>query len=157
MVSRNMLGMATLNRARPYFPSDQAYVVAARVRGPEPAPAETKSDSPAATPRPIHAILIADLDLISDTFFELRRRPSESLDQLNFDNVTFVLNGVDTLVGDDSFVALRKRRPRHRTLLAVEEESRKFIAASQDAAKKAEDEAKAQLAKGASHARCQGG
>ncbi len=90
-------------------------------------------------------ILIADLDLISDNFFELRKRPTEGLDFLDFDNVTFVLNCVDTLVGEDSFIALRKRRPQHRTLLAVESQSRKYIETAQEQAKTAEDEAQEQL------------
>ena len=34
--------------------------------------------------------------------------------------MTFVLNCVDSLAGDDSFLALRKRRPVHRTLKAIE-------------------------------------
>ena len=64
-----------------------------------------------------NAVTIADADLIGEEFFELRRRGVENM---NFDNVTFVLNAVDDLSGDRSFIALRKRRPRHRTLEAVE-------------------------------------
>ena len=66
---------------------------------------EAKKDEKPAT---IKVIAIADLDLISEQFFELRRRKVENLD---FDNVTFVLNCVDVLAGDESFVALRKKRP----------------------------------------------
>ena len=40
--------------------------------------------------------------------------------------MTFLLNAVDQLAGDPSFLALRKRRPRHRTLEAVEARTRAF-------------------------------
>ena len=39
----------------------------------------------------------------------------------NFDNVTFVLNTLDVLAGDDRFVDVRKRRPTHRTLKTLDE------------------------------------
>ena len=62
---------------------------------------------------------------MGEQFFELRRRGMENL---NFDNVTFLLNAVDQLAGDPSFIALRKRRPRHRTLEAVEARTRTYEA-----------------------------
>lgn len=62
-------------------------------------------------------VFVADLDMISDWFFEERQRG-----QLGFtlDNVTFVLNAIDVLAGEDSFLDLRKRRAKLRTLSKVE-------------------------------------
>lgn len=73
--------------------------------------------------RSLNAVVVADADFIGEQFFELRRRGVEGL---RFDNVTFVLNAVDELAGDRSFIALRKRRPRHRTLEALETRTRVY-------------------------------
>jgi ABC-2 type transport system permease protein len=99
LVQRSMFGVA-INQQVNRRPEKQKQALAARVEG-----------------NNIHAIVIADVDLMGEQFFELRRRGVENL---NFDNVTFLLNAVDQLAGDPSFIALRKRRPRHRTLEAVE-------------------------------------
>jgi ABC-2 type transport system permease protein len=151
VMERSFMG-STVRRARNYFPSGDDYTLAAHISGklstePDPLAAE-KKDAKKAEPKAVEAnvILVADLDMISDQFFELRKRPTESMDYLNFDNVTFILNCVDSLSGDDSFIALRKRRPHHRTLLAVEAESQRYIKATQKDSEKAEDEAKKELA-----------
>jgi ABC-2 type transport system permease protein len=148
------LGLPDLNPNRVHIPSGEAYTLAARLQGPPSTEAEKSADAakdkdPAkakkAAKTEIHAIVIADLDLISDQFFELRNRAPEELRFFNFDNVTFILNCVDVLAGDESFIALRKRRPRHRTLEAIEEQSQVFIKKSEDEEKVAEQEAKDQL------------
>lgn len=70
-----------------------------------------------------NAVVIADVDVLGEEFFELRRRGVEAL---NLDNVTFVLNAIDELAGDSSFIALRTRRPKHRTLELVEARTRMY-------------------------------
>lgn len=65
----------------------------------------------------IDVIVVADIDVLTDQMFELRRLGNEvdGID-LNFDNVNFVLNAIDSVAGDERFLAIRCRRPKHRTL-----------------------------------------
>ncbi len=113
---------------------DTAHVVGAQIKSEE-GDKENK----------INVIYVADADIISDWFFMVRERRMYSLD---LDNVTFVLNAVDSLAGDQAYIELRKRRPKHRTLTVVEKRTEKFIkqsleereAAAEDAKKKSEAE-----------------
>jgi len=52
---------------------------------------------------------------------------------------------VDVLAGDTSFVNLRKRRVRHRTLTKFEDETRQFVKSAAEEAKIAENEADGKL------------
>ncbi len=66
--------------------------------------------------------LVADIDMLNWQFFRLREvgEVPESGVHFDFDNVTFVLNLLDSLAGDDRFLEIRKRRPKHRTLTRIE-------------------------------------
>jgi len=147
----------SLNRNRPHIPTGEAYTLAARVQGPAapepPAPGDeaAQADKSSSHPAELHAVVIADLDLISDRFFEIRASRPADYEFLDFDNVTFVLNCVDVLTGDDSFVALRKRRPRHRTLSALEAQTKTYIAQSEKEEKGAEEDAKKQRERAQKH------
>ena len=92
-------------------------------------------------PDSVNVIVIADVDFISEQFFQIRRIGAGNL---NFDNVTFFLNAIDVLVGDESFVALRNRRVQHRTLARVEAQTRSFI--EQRAVEEAQAESDAEQA-----------
>jgi ABC-2 type transport system permease protein len=146
----------SLNRNRVHIPTGEAYTLAAMLQGPaqpdlsddseqgKEKKDEAKKSKLSDHPAQISAIVIADLDMVSDRFFEIRQSRPAEFDYLDFDNVTFVLNCVDVLAGDDSFIQLRKRRPEHRTLRAVEAQAKTFTKESEQEEKAAEEDAKRQ-------------
>ncbi|MCZ6486353.1 MAG: GldG family protein, partial [Acidobacteria bacterium] len=139
MVQQTFLGLQVIH-SLPYRPDTRDYVLAAHIQGPkestdaevatqeiesesEESTGEEADEAPAAA-KPLDVIIIADLDFISEQFFQIR---AGGLENLNFDNITFFLNSIDVLVGDESFITLRSKRVRHRTLERVEAQTRDFI------------------------------
>lgn len=139
MVQRSFLG-TQINPNLPHQPDPRDYVLAAHIRGTiestdsEAADQEEEggsedssteeSDETPPSPKSLDVLVIADLDFISEQFFQIR---AGGLKNLNFDNITFFLNCIDVLVKDESFITLRRKRVRHRTLERVEEQTRNFI------------------------------
>ncbi len=158
MVQRSFLGVQ-INPNLPHRPDTKDYTLAAHVRGPEKstdsevASPEEKSDSEDSSEgesdeappslKPLDVLVIADLDFISEQFFRIR---AGGLENLNFDNITFFLNSIDVLVGDESFITLRRKRVRHRTLERVEKQTRNFIEERVKKEEEAEAEAERALA-----------
>ena len=65
--------------------------------------------------RKVNVVLVSDIDVMYADFFELRNQagdPNRGDMSLSPDNVTFVLNVLDSLAGDDRFIEIRKRRRR---------------------------------------------
>jgi ABC-2 type transport system permease protein len=95
-------------------PDGKPKVMAARVKGG--GNGETKDRN---------VVVIADLDLFGNNFYAMHERggdvDADGLDDVRFDNVTFLLNVVDSLVGDDRFVELRKRKSKYRRLDKVDQ------------------------------------
>jgi len=96
------------------------YTLAARISGPVTSTAGPEGPS---TTSNVNAVVISDIDMLHEAFFRLREQPELTLFdiRLDFDNVTLVLNALDALADDARFIELRKRRPKHRTLTAIEE------------------------------------
>jgi ABC-2 type transport system permease protein len=129
IVRRSFLGVSLAQANIPHYPTGTDYTLSARVRS-------ASGDSLG-----VDIIVIADLDFISEQFFEIRKRGIENLD---FDNIPFILNCMDVLVGDESFIALRNRRVKHRTLTTVEGKVRTY--AEQRAVEQQQAEMEAQRA-----------
>lgn len=118
---------ATLQPRPPEFIDEYAHVIAAHIRN------ESKDT-------PLNVIFCADIDMLSDWFFMERNRGN--LD-IAFDNVTFVLNAVDALADDETYIPLRSRRSTLRTLTYVEDQTsglRRRLSEEEEAADKAMNE-----------------
>jgi ABC-2 type transport system permease protein len=170
LVQRSFLG-TQLNQNLRHQPDDRSFVLAARVTGhtggeegegeeegeegegteeaegaeseeEEELDLEDEAESAKANRRALDLVVIADLDFISEQFFQIRAVGPANL---SFDNVSFFLNAMDGLLGDDSFIALRNRRVRHRTLERVEAQTQRFIEQRAADEKAAEGEAEQAL------------
>jgi len=150
MVQRSFFGVQ-MNRNLQHRPDDLEYTLAAHVWVPggeanddeatesgEGAEAEVSGARGS-----INVIVAADLDFISEQFFQIR---AVGVGNLKFDNIPFFLNCMDILVGDESFIALRNKRVKHRTLARVEEQTRNFIEQRVEDEQLAESEAEIALA-----------
>ncbi|HEY4312028.1 MAG TPA: Gldg family protein [Pirellulales bacterium] len=114
-----------LNPNRRPVNTGQEYTIAAWIHGkPNVAPQADSADPAAAKAPAINVVLVADIDPLFRDFFELRAQgndPDRDGLNLNADDVTFVLNTLDNLAGDDRFIDIRKRRPQHRVLTRIED------------------------------------
>ena len=111
--------------------------LAVRIQGELAAPsAERTEDEPPVRPVPvdIDIILVADIDMLSDMLFALRQMGNEPGAGINldFDNVTFVLNAIDSIAGDERFLEVRSRRSKHRTLSKFDEHTDSIRAATME-------------------------
>lgn len=142
VVQRGFLGMGfNLNTNVRRMPTLETYILAARVTGSEQSYVDDslQIDSQA---KSIDAVFVADADFVSEQFFQIRQ---QGIENLNFDNITFFLNSIDLLAGDKSFVNLRKKRVKHRTLAAVEARTSQFVQKRIEDEKTAETEAQSAL------------
>jgi ABC-2 type transport system permease protein len=96
--------------------------VAMAIEG-QPAAAPTVDGQPAPPPAgKIRAIYVADSDLMMPVFMQIRSAPNqfEEID-FRFENVTFLLNVVDSLAGEHEYIEVRKHQPNFPTLKLIEE------------------------------------
>lgn len=90
-------------------------------------------------PDGMHVVYVTDIDVLGDEFLGIRARPDRQLD-FRFDNVTFVLNILDSLVGDERFNEIRSRKLRYSTLALVEAETQQLRQEDQERRKKLKED-----------------
>jgi len=134
VVNKSFFGIQLMPYQGPRYATGADYTIAAHVSGQSVADGDTTK---------ANIIFISDMDFISDQFFEIRRRGMENL---NFDNVSFFLNCIDVLTGDESFVDLRRRRVQYRTLTTVEARTRAYADKRSKEEQQAQTEAQSALA-----------
>jgi ABC-2 type transport system permease protein len=119
-------------RGKPIGPQ----VIAAKIESKDPV---ASSDAEGAgSNKPLKVVYVSDLDCMSGVFVDIRKNPSQLEDvKFQFQNITFVLNVVDELVGETKYPAIRRHVPTYSTLKLVEaqaEEARRLEAEEQSAA-----------------------
>jgi ABC-2 type transport system permease protein len=67
-----------------------------------------------------NVIYVADIDTLADYFVQIRDFPIEDGVEYRFQNMSFVLNIIDALAGEDAYLGLRNRKVDHVTLEVVE-------------------------------------
>jgi ABC-2 type transport system permease protein len=97
----------------------------------------------------INAIVLSDLDMFADSFFSFHERggdlDGDGLIDMRFDNVTFLLNAIDSLLADTRFIDLRKRQPEFRRLTKVDEMTKTANENRQTELKKASEAAEEKI------------
>jgi len=124
---------------RAFEPTDEAYVIAARVAGPLKTafpdgapPAEKEESVPGAAPGPgehlaaslenANLIIVADSEIFDDRFWvQEQSYLGERIAIPMADNATFILNAVDNLMGSNDLISLRAREKSERPFLVVDE------------------------------------
>ncbi|MFM7516822.1 MAG: Gldg family protein, partial [Pirellula sp.] len=84
-------------------------------------PVDSDSEGSAASTKPLKVVYVSDLDCMSGVFVDIRKNPSqlESV-EFQFQNITFVLNVIDVLCGENKYPAIRRHVPTYSTLKLVE-------------------------------------
>ena len=125
---------------RKFIGGTDGYILAAHIGG-SPDSEPQGDDSNVEQKAPINVVLVADIDMLTPTFFHLRDTGEiAELDiTLDLDNVTFILNVLDSLAADDrGLLAVRKRRPKHRELTRIMKRTAEARKKTNQARKKAQ-------------------
>ena len=130
--------------------TNDSYVLAARIRGAndkEKSDDDKDDDSSGEKSSALDVVFVADIDMLARDFLQLRAQPDQMV-EWKFENVTFVLNIIDSLAKQEDILEVRKRRTRHSTLRLVE----RYVETAQKRALDKTDEFKEKFNKAQSEA-----
>jgi ABC-2 type transport system permease protein len=110
------------NKPEAAKPEQSATAEPVKPEGAEKKEGEEKAAEP--VKKPVNAVFVADTDCMNGFFIAVRNRP-EQFEDINFrlQNVTFVLNVIDVLAGEQSYPEVRRHEPQHSTLRLLEMKS----------------------------------
>ena len=116
-------------RSRKRQEAESVYTLAAHITGSVPKELRivTENSNKSTTPS-YNVIVVADVDMATPGFFTLREMGADIRSGItfDFDNITFILNAIDSLANEKSLISIRSRRPKHRTLTKIEATTRKI-------------------------------
>jgi ABC-2 type transport system permease protein len=108
-------------------PEEDAALATPLKEGVDPADAPENAEDAAAAKKAkakdMNVIVVSDIDWIIPSFFQIRDVGGEDFLPAT-QNVTFILNIMDELAGDDRFMDIRKRARVYRTLAKIDEATR---------------------------------
>ncbi|HUT10986.1 MAG TPA: Gldg family protein [Thermoguttaceae bacterium] len=136
----------TINMRAPKVPGpEEGYVLAARITGEPTAESRDEKDDETAAKKDdakpkIDVVLVADIDLLNELIYRWTEQGEvEGLGmEFDCDNTAFVMNVVDALAGNEDFLALRTRRPKHRELTRITERTKEALKEKNEARDKAQ-------------------
>ncbi len=97
---------------------DLQYIIAAHIKGDKSEQGPETKGPPSADNT--NVIWVADYDTLGDMYLAVRAAPVRSGTEYTYQNVSFVLNAIDTLAGVEEYNQIRTRKINHVTLEEVE-------------------------------------
>jgi ABC-2 type transport system permease protein len=93
----------------------------------------------------VNCIYVADIDVLSSEFVRMRNEPNLMVARFRFDNVPFVCSLIDAVAGENRFLEIRKRKPKHSTLRMIEIKASEARSKQKDANDKKQGEYEKEL------------
>jgi ABC-2 type transport system permease protein len=99
--------------------ANENFVLAAHIKGDN---WNTMSKTGEGSKNNLNVVYIADMDILADYFVDMRNAPIRNNVEYVSQNMSFVLNLLDSLGGEETFLDIRNRRVSHVTLAKIDEQ-----------------------------------
>lgn len=100
--------------------ANREFTLAAQIKGSQ-AGVQSADDANEKSKLKTDVIYVADIDTLSDFFVSMRDKPIVDGVEYRYQNMSFVLNIIDALAGEETYLGLRNRKVNHVTLEVVEQ------------------------------------
>ncbi len=100
--------------------ANENYVIAAEITGNDAGAKPKTLEEVRPNQSKTDVIYVADIDILSDLFVQIRDYPIRQGIEYRYQDMSFVLNVIDALAGEETYLSLRNRKVKHVTLEVVE-------------------------------------